>query len=131
MTACMTRPRNSPRARNKVGRNDHCPCGSGKKYKKCCGPRNAHAVTTDPAPNSKALYTWTRQWEIDQVQRWLDYVAQHPEDRENYGHAILEYANKHRIPLSQKHEAMLASQKRRSLNCMATIAAALGAGWGR
>ena len=21
----------------KVGRNDHCPCGSGKKYKKCCG----------------------------------------------------------------------------------------------
>ncbi|WP_251552783.1 SEC-C metal-binding domain-containing protein [Neobacillus muris] len=22
---------------NKVGRNDHCPCGSGKKYKKCCG----------------------------------------------------------------------------------------------
>jgi hypothetical protein len=25
--------RNSP----KVGRNDPCPCGSGKKYKKCCG----------------------------------------------------------------------------------------------
>ena len=22
---------------NKVGRNDECPCGSGKKYKKCCG----------------------------------------------------------------------------------------------
>jgi uncharacterized protein len=21
----------------KVGRNDDCPCGSGKKYKKCCG----------------------------------------------------------------------------------------------
>ena len=21
---------------NKVGRNDPCPCGSGKKYKKCC-----------------------------------------------------------------------------------------------
>jgi len=21
----------------KVGRNDFCPCGSGKKYKKCCG----------------------------------------------------------------------------------------------
>lgn len=21
----------------KVGRNDSCPCGSGKKYKKCCG----------------------------------------------------------------------------------------------
>jgi SWIM/SEC-C metal-binding protein len=24
-------------AQNKVGRNDPCPCGSGKKYKKCCG----------------------------------------------------------------------------------------------
>lgn len=22
---------------NKAGRNDPCPCGSGKKYKKCCG----------------------------------------------------------------------------------------------
>ena len=25
------------RADQKVGRNDPCPCGSGKKYKKCCG----------------------------------------------------------------------------------------------
>ena len=23
--------------KDKVGRNDPCPCGSGKKYKKCCG----------------------------------------------------------------------------------------------
>ena len=22
---------------NKIGRNDPCPCGSGKKYKNCCG----------------------------------------------------------------------------------------------
>ena len=28
-TVCRTTP--------KVGRNDPCPCGSGKKYKKCCG----------------------------------------------------------------------------------------------
>lgn len=28
------------RKEKKVGRNDSCPCGSGKKYKKCCG-RNA------------------------------------------------------------------------------------------
>jgi hypothetical protein len=26
-----------------IGRNDPCPCGSGKKYKKCCG-----AVKTGP-----------------------------------------------------------------------------------
>jgi uncharacterized protein len=29
------RPPTPPRG--KVGRNDPCPCGSGKKYKKCCG----------------------------------------------------------------------------------------------
>ena len=23
--------------KDKVGRNDPCPCGSGKKYKNCCG----------------------------------------------------------------------------------------------
>ena len=26
-----------PAVSKKVGRNDPCPCGSGKKYKKCCG----------------------------------------------------------------------------------------------
>ena len=26
-----------PVVQKKVGRNDPCPCGSGKKYKKCCG----------------------------------------------------------------------------------------------
>lgn len=25
------------KAGEKVGRNEPCPCGSGKKYKKCCG----------------------------------------------------------------------------------------------
>lgn len=27
------------RLESKVGRNDRCPCGSGRKYKKCCGKR--------------------------------------------------------------------------------------------
>ena len=31
----MTLPR-KPEAKKKVGRNDPCPCGSGKKYKNCC-----------------------------------------------------------------------------------------------
>jgi uncharacterized protein len=32
------------RTEAKVGRNDPCPCGSGKKYKKCCGanPETLH-----------------------------------------------------------------------------------------
>lgn len=30
-------PKAPPRQVDKVGRNDPCPCGSGRKYKKCCG----------------------------------------------------------------------------------------------
>jgi preprotein translocase subunit SecA len=30
-------PALAPAAKAKVGRNDPCPCGSGKKFKKCCG----------------------------------------------------------------------------------------------
>lgn len=29
-------------ARGKVGRNDPCPCGSGRKFKKCCGVEPIH-----------------------------------------------------------------------------------------
>ena len=29
-------------AAQKVGRNDPCPCGSGKKFKNCCGAQNAN-----------------------------------------------------------------------------------------
>jgi len=32
-----TAPPSRPAWPGKVGRNDPCPCGSGKKYKKCCG----------------------------------------------------------------------------------------------
>lgn len=31
------RKRNTVVKNNKIGRNDSCPCGSGKKYKHCCG----------------------------------------------------------------------------------------------
>ena len=33
----------------KVGRNDPCPCGSGKKYKKCCAEKDAERAW-DPSP---------------------------------------------------------------------------------
>ncbi len=32
-----TKPKQEPVTVEKIGRNDPCPCGSGKKYKKCCG----------------------------------------------------------------------------------------------
>jgi uncharacterized protein YecA (UPF0149 family) len=31
------KPATVKRETPKVGRNEDCPCGSGKKYKKCCG----------------------------------------------------------------------------------------------
>jgi len=37
-------PGTAPARSVKVGRNDPCPCGSGKKYKKCCGGSGAGPV---------------------------------------------------------------------------------------
>ena len=37
MDGTALRPAAYRREAPKVGRNDPCPCGSGKKYKKCCG----------------------------------------------------------------------------------------------
>ncbi|WP_211365126.1 SEC-C metal-binding domain-containing protein [Rhodovulum strictum] len=34
--------RGQPARRAKVGRNDPCPCGSGRKFKKCCGQETVH-----------------------------------------------------------------------------------------
>jgi len=38
----------------KPGRNDPCPCGSGKKYKHCCGSAADEAVTPGPARGSRS-----------------------------------------------------------------------------
>lgn len=35
----QSKPSTVKRTEDKVGRNDPCPCGSGKKYKKCCGTK--------------------------------------------------------------------------------------------
>jgi hypothetical protein len=32
-------------AQAKVGRNDRCPCGSGKKYKNCCAGKTASKMS--------------------------------------------------------------------------------------
>lgn len=44
-SAGMTRQRAGP----KVGRNDPCPCGSGKKHKKCCEGKAVEYVAKQPA----------------------------------------------------------------------------------
>ncbi|MBI4881137.1 MAG: SEC-C domain-containing protein [Planctomycetes bacterium] len=37
----LLHPLEPARAAPTVGRNDPCPCGSGRKYKKCCGANTA------------------------------------------------------------------------------------------
>lgn len=36
---------------SKPNRNDPCPCGSGKKYKKCCGAKEAPQKTFSANPS--------------------------------------------------------------------------------
>jgi hypothetical protein len=56
---------NDPRpaaAAQKTGRNQPCPCGSGKKYKKCCLPASeAAAATPSPAPVHERDYALVAQ----------------------------------------------------------------------
>ena len=35
---------------NKIGRNDPCPCGSGKKYKQCCEQTGIAPIQTNHSP---------------------------------------------------------------------------------
>ncbi len=42
------------RVADKIGRNDACPCGSGKKYKKCCADKDAER---EKAPSLRAGFT--------------------------------------------------------------------------
>ena len=40
-------------ARTKVGRNDACPCGSGRKFKHCCGALEARPFAAGTTPGSE------------------------------------------------------------------------------
>jgi len=43
---------------NKIGRNDPCPCGSGKKYKKCCINSDKELEFAQPKPNKRENKTF-------------------------------------------------------------------------
>lgn len=57
----------------KINRNDPCPCGSGKKYKKCCGEGEAISITQ------------IIEGELDELQKQLLHFAVY-----HYGHEIQE-----------------------------------------
>lgn len=58
----------------KVGRNEPCPCGSGKKYKKCCLPTQQEARKTLPHDQVMALEERSRGREKleEEVKRGFD-----------------------------------------------------------
>jgi len=59
----------------KTGRNDPCPCGSGKKYKQCCLARDEAAAASAraarlaaaPAPAPKPARFWQARDELDEL----------------------------------------------------------------
>jgi hypothetical protein len=65
----------------KIGRNSPCPCGSGKKYKRCCGdkphpgldPANIAGVTIDP--RAKQVIYVTNDMLINQLRRDAPLIA--------------------------------------------------------
>jgi hypothetical protein len=57
----------------KIGRNQPCPCGSGKKYKKCClGKEGDPAANVDQSQFGRHIL---RRTEESMIQRLLDYAA--------------------------------------------------------
>jgi len=53
---------------NKVGRNDPCPCGSGKKYKKCCLEKGENVIVF-PVPDERSLDDALRRYQ-NFVEKW-------------------------------------------------------------
>jgi protein O-GlcNAc transferase len=67
----------------KAGRNDPCPCGSGKKFKKCCGQESA-AANVNKSSNSDALIA------ADSQQLVTLYQEGRFAELENKAHKLLE-----------------------------------------
>ena len=75
---------------NKVGRNDPCPCGSGKKYKKCCMAKDQaqeEDTSPDTAPaasdeQASQLQPGPRAAEVENIyRRAINYLDENDYDR--------------------------------------------------
>ncbi|MEW5937602.1 MAG: tetratricopeptide repeat protein [Candidatus Thermoplasmatota archaeon] len=73
----------------KLGRNDPCPCGSGKKYKRCCG-------------QMKKIDKSLLPWEL--MTRLEDWVLGQPEMRDEFEKVLAKYA---RIEIGTAIEAFI------------------------
>jgi hypothetical protein len=62
---------------NSIGRNDPCPCGSGKKYKKCCLAKDVAAeVQSSGAPVGQSLGEALKGHDFDNVEEAQQFAAQ-------------------------------------------------------
>ncbi|MFO7896085.1 MAG: SEC-C metal-binding domain-containing protein, partial [Candidatus Cloacimonadales bacterium] len=54
----------------KIGRNEPCPCGSGKKYKKCCLNKNQELST-------EFIFRKSREIDLEIIDKLRHFVGQH------------------------------------------------------
>jgi predicted O-linked N-acetylglucosamine transferase (SPINDLY family) len=55
--------------KTKIGRNDPCPCGSGRKYKVCCGSASAAKPRTSSVHNQSLIQAAQQEMNNGQLQR--------------------------------------------------------------
>lgn len=107
-------------AKNKIGRNDPCPCGSGKKYKKCC----LKPVTVRPGVSISAAKAYENEWEKREVLRWIEHAKTHPEDKPS--EILKKYARKHGMYLSDEHLQECRAASREAARTLAMFGAMFG-----
>jgi uncharacterized protein YecA (UPF0149 family) len=82
--------------KTKIGRNDLCPCGSGKKFKKCCmemdntsnlsswqSSEGIHVIGQGEKPSSEKLDEITKKYQ-EQIRKsplWLEMVKKYGEEK--------------------------------------------------
>jgi hypothetical protein len=86
----------------KIGRNDPCPCGSGKKYKHCCYGKEAPAFTPEDAWTEDPEWYKIRLTESEVIEGILDFGV------EQYGadflpEAIAEFGIWGEYPVDEHH----------------------------
>ena len=73
----------------KIGRNDPCPCGSGKKYKKCCERIDqANRPVTIEGKHGMLTYTRAQKQEFESDQNIARHEAAHAVGHWLMGHTI-------------------------------------------
>src|SRR6185437_6087594 len=66
----------TPVTEKQIGRNEPCPCGSGKKYKRCCGVGAAPKITPPKEPASDSPQGMGREFLENMDPQYIKQVTQ-------------------------------------------------------